>query len=84
MRRIFLAVAAGAWSAAGCALGGAALPDAKATQPEARWSYLCFEAATVDEVQLKANAAGAQGWEMSSAASGQGAKTVWCFRQRSR
>jgi len=46
----------------------------------ATWSYLCFSGNTAKEVMEKANRAGAQGWEMVSAAPGsQG--SIWCFRQ---
>ena len=31
---------------------------------EQRWSYFCVEAASVDDVNFKANAAGMRGWEM--------------------
>jgi len=46
----------------------------------ATWSYLCFSAHSASEVMEKANRAGAQGWEMVSAANGHGG-AIWCFRQ---
>ena len=55
-------------------------PDPVVPPGTATWSYLCFAANSANEVMEKANRAGAQGWEMVSAAQGhQGA--IWCFRQ---
>ncbi len=49
---------------------------------EQRWSYFCFEAANVDDVNFKANAAGMRGWELSAATTNPGhEQMVWCFRQ---
>jgi len=44
------------------------------------WSYLCFTSDSAKEVMEKANRAGAQGWEMVSAAPGENG-AIWCFRQ---
>ncbi|HEY0466842.1 MAG TPA: hypothetical protein VGC79_21700, partial [Polyangiaceae bacterium] len=49
---------------------------------EQRWSYFCFEAANLDDVNFKANAAGMRGWEMAASTFNPGAgQMVWCFRQ---
>jgi hypothetical protein len=67
-------------------VGGASLAHAeKRTDPVAppgvgTWSYLCFSGSSASEVMEKANRAGAQGWEMVSAAPGNHG-SIWCFRQ---
>ena len=49
---------------------------------EQRWSYFCVEAATVDDLNFKANAAGMRGWEMAGATTNAAnEQMVWCFRQ---
>jgi len=48
---------------------------------EQRWSYFCFEATSVDDVNFKANAAGMRGWEMAGSTSNDNGQMVWCFRQ---
>ena len=69
---------------AGCVAGASnlAVPKARAAYvEEQRWAYFCFDASSADDVHYKANAAGARGWEMVSAASGADGVTTWCFRQ---
>lgn len=64
---------------------GYSLAEAEAKMsppPMGSWSYLCFEARGPAEVMEKANQAGARGWEMVAATSGDRAST-WCFRQPS-
>ncbi|HYQ26140.1 MAG TPA: hypothetical protein VER04_02945 [Polyangiaceae bacterium] len=49
---------------------------------EQRWSYFCFEAGGVDDVNFKANAAGMRGWEMAASTTNPANdQMVWCFRQ---
>ena len=49
---------------------------------EQRWSYFCFEAANLEDVNFKANAAGMRGWEMVAATPKPSSdQMVWCFRQ---
>jgi hypothetical protein len=47
---------------------------------EQRWAYFCFEEPDADDVNFKANAAGARGWELVAASPGTGG-SIWCFRQ---
>jgi hypothetical protein len=46
-----------------------------------RWSYFCFEAGNVNDVNVKANAAGMRGWELATAATNADGLMIWCFRQ---
>jgi hypothetical protein len=46
-----------------------------------RWSYFCFEAANVNDVNSKANAAGMRGWELVTAATNADGLMIWCLRQ---
>jgi hypothetical protein len=55
-------------------------PDPVVPPGIATWSYLCFSGNSASEVMEKANRAGAQGWEMVSAAPGNHG-AIWCFRQ---
>ena len=48
---------------------------------EQRWSYFCFDANTVDDVNFKANAAGLRGWDLVTSSTNSNGQTVWCFRQ---
>lgn len=49
---------------------------------EQRWSYFCFEAANLEDLNFKANAAGMRGWEMvASTPNPASDQMVWCFRQ---
>ena len=78
------------WSIVGAlvilGVGGVSLAHAeKRAEPivppgTATWSYLCFSGNSASEVMEKANRAGAQGWEMVSAAPGNHG-AIWCFRQ---
>lgn len=78
------------WSILGALaiLGVAAMAFARTQAPSdpvappgtATWSYLCFNGDSAKEVMEKANRAGAQGWEMVSAAPGERG-AIWCFRQ---
>ena len=84
MRQFLLGLGVSAIFAAGCVAGASnlAVPKAKAAYvEEQRWAYFCFEAATADDVHFKANAAGARGWEMVSAAANAEGEIIWCFRQ---
>jgi hypothetical protein len=68
----------------GCAAGASryGVPKAEAAAVvEQRWSYFCFEASTIDDVNFKANAAGMRGWELAASATNTSGQTVWCFRQ---
>jgi len=58
---------------------GVAKAEAAAVS-EQRWSYLCFEAASVEDVNSKANAAGMRGWQMVASSNSDNGM-VWCFRQ---
>lgn len=62
------------------AQGGADRVEPGPAPGVATWAYLCFSGSTSSEVMDKANRAGAQGWELVSAAPGHGG-SVWCFRQ---
>jgi hypothetical protein len=87
MRPILLGLGLSAVFAVGCFAGASSLgvPKAQAARvAEQRWAYFCFDAESTEDVHLKANAAGARGWEMVSGVShaqGQGTATTWCFRQ---
>lgn len=68
----------------GCVAGSSryGVPKAEAAAVvEQRWAYFCFEAATVEDVSFKANAAGMRGWELVTSSMNQNNQTVWCFRQ---
>ena len=67
----------------GCAVSSTryGVPKAQAAVVEQRWSYFCFEAANVDDVNFKANAAGMRGWEMVESNTLSSGQMVWCFRQ---
>ena len=70
----------------GCVAGAShfVLPTADAAYVvEQRWAYFCFEASGADDINYKANAAGARGWELVAATSesGESGSAVWCFRQ---
>ena len=84
MRQFLLGLSVSAVFIAGCVAGASnlAVPKARAAYvEEQRWAYFCFDAASADDVHYKANAAGARGWEMVSAASNADGQTTWCFRQ---
>jgi hypothetical protein len=74
---------------AGCAVGGASarfvVPSASAQQAATltKWEYMCFGGEIrVDEVEVKAKAAGAQGWEMAgSLAPPSSDGSSWCFKR---
>ncbi|HKO46477.1 MAG TPA: hypothetical protein VJV79_02060 [Polyangiaceae bacterium] len=76
---------------AGCAVGGASarfvVPPANAQQAATltKWEYMCFgviESHEPDEVVPKAQAAGAQGWEMVAVYSlEQTHYGNWCFKR---
>jgi len=68
----------------GCAVSSTryGVPKAQAQAVvEQRWSYFCFEAASVDDVNFKANAAGMRGWELVASNTASSGQMVWCFRQ---
>jgi hypothetical protein len=71
---------------AGCAVGGASarfvVPSASAQQAAAltKWEYTCVEAPGIGASEMRANAAGAQGWEMVGSLS-LGSNSGWCFKR---
>ena len=68
----------------GCVAGSSryGVPRAEAAAVvEQRWSYFCFDAATTDDVNFKANAAGLRGWDLVTSSTNSSGSTVWCFRQ---
>jgi hypothetical protein len=86
MRQFLLGLGVSVVFMAGCVAGASsfAVPKANAARvEEQRWAYFCFDASTADDVHFKANAAGARGWDMVSAApsSDGSGTTIWCFRQ---
>ncbi len=84
MRQFLLGLGVSAVFGAGCAAGASsfAVPKAKAAYAEEqRWAYFCFDASTAEDAHSKANAAGARGWEMVSAAGNADGEVIWCFRQ---
>lgn len=85
MRGLFIGLAVSVAFITGCLVGTLrlAVSPAQASHPvEQRWAYFCFQEASIDDINYKANAAGARGWELTSAASTKnGTETVWCFRQ---
>jgi hypothetical protein len=84
MRQFLLGLSVSAVFIAGCVAGASnlAVPKARAAYvEEQRWAYFCFDASSADDVHYKANAAGARGWEMVSAAANGDGQTTWCFRQ---
>jgi hypothetical protein len=84
MRQFLLGLGASAIFGVGCVAGASnfVVPKAKAAYvEEQRWAYFCFDASTADDVHFKANAAGARGWEMVSAATNADGEVIWCFRQ---
>jgi hypothetical protein len=73
---------------AGCAVGGASarfvVPPANAQQAATltKWEYVCFEGEIdITKVQTKANAAGAQGWEMAGSLNPTSNDAGWCFKR---
>ncbi len=88
MRKYWVGLLISLAFAAGCVAGtrGMSVPDANAEGAHAvleqRWAYFCFAEDNVEDVNFKANAAGARGWEMVAAApeNNQGS-SIWCFRQ---
>jgi hypothetical protein len=84
MRQFLLGLGVSAVFAVGCVAGASnfVVPKANAAYvEEQRWAYFCFDAKTSDDVHFKANAAGARGWEMVSAAGTPDGNVIWCFRQ---
>ncbi len=67
----------------GCATGASSygVRRAQAAVVEQRWAYFCFDANTVDDVNVKANAAGMRGWELVTSSINTSGQSVWCFRQ---
>jgi len=71
---------------AGCAVGGASsrfvVPPASAQQATTltKWDYVCFEALGMKSSEKRANAAGAEGWEMVGSLS-LGENSGWCFKR---
>jgi hypothetical protein len=84
MRQFLLGLGVSVVFVAGCVAGASsmAVPKARAAYvEEQRWAYFCFDARTADDVHFKANAAGARGWDMVSAAANAEGDIIWCFRQ---
>ena len=68
----------------GCVAGASrmALPPAKASYVvEQRWAYFCFQDSNVDDVNYKANAAGARGWELVAASGSAGGFAILAERR---
>jgi len=84
MRQFLLGVGISAVFVAGCVAGASSLvvPRAKAAEGDAqRFAYFCFDASSTEDLQEKANQAGARGWQMVSGVAKEGGGMVWCFRQ---
>lgn len=84
MRKLLLGLGIFAVFAAGCAAGASSWTISKASaarSAEQRWAYFCFDADSAEDVHTKANAAGARGWEMVTAAPNGAGQIIWCFRQ---
>ncbi len=85
MRGFLIGLAVSIAFIGGCVAGASrvAVPSAKASYVvEQRWAYFCFQDSNIDDVNYKANAAGARGWELSAATSAaNGNDAIWCFRQ---
>jgi len=82
MRQFWLGLGLLAVFAAGCVAGASklAVPKARAEGEAQRWAYFCFEATSEQDLNDKANAAGAQAWQMVSG-TGQLGSSVWCFKR---
>jgi hypothetical protein len=74
----------------GCATGGAAaqyVASANAQPspaPATKWAYYCLTNAPVEDLEVLANAAGREGWELAASALSGGSGTsspVWCFKR---
>ena len=76
----------------GCATGGAAsqyvaaanATPAPAPAGAAKWAYYCLTDAPIEDLEVLANAAGREGWELAaSALSGVTGTSspVWCFKR---
>jgi hypothetical protein len=76
----------------GCATGGAAsqyVASANAQAPTGtpgttQWAYYCLTNAPIDDLEVLANAAGREGWELAASALSGGSGTsspVWCFKR---
>lgn len=88
MRRILLGLTLLVAFAAGCVAGASkqdlfvAPAQAGRAVIEQRWAYFCFQDGNTEQVNYKANAAGARGWEMiAAAAPADSGAPIWCFRQ---
>jgi hypothetical protein len=85
MRGFLIGLAVSIAFIGGCVAGASrlAVSPAKASYVvEQRWAYFCFQDSNIDDVNYKANAAGARGWELVAAtSSGNGNDAIWCFRQ---
>jgi hypothetical protein len=84
MRGFLIGVSVSLAFIVGCVTGSTryGVPRAEAAAVvEQRFSYLCFDANTVDDVNFKANAAGLRGWDLVSSSLTSSGQTVWCFRQ---
>lgn len=86
MRRTLLGLTLFVAFAAGCVAGSSKdvfVAPARAGHEvvEQRWAYFCFQDGNAEQVNYKANAAGARGWEMVAAAPSDSGAPIWCFRQ---
>jgi len=88
MRQLLLGLGISAVFVAGCVAGASNLgvksAQAEAGSSDERWAYLCIDARTAGDVHVKANAAGAEGWDMVSAGQGDEGQLIWCFRRPAR
>jgi hypothetical protein len=58
--------------------------DAQGAPRAPTYTYLCFGASNADEVQMKANAAGKEGWELGTASYAPDGTAIWCFKKPAR
>jgi hypothetical protein len=67
----------------GCAASTFVVPPARAGSSPQKWEYSCFSDSGAEDVTKQANAMGAQGWELASAAAEphMGHLPIWCFKR---
>jgi hypothetical protein len=88
MRALWLGLSVSMVFVAGSIAGGFGsrlIPAAHAAEPSPvlprEKTYYCFEEGNADAVTVKANAAAARGWELTSAGPGSSGAAIWCFRR---
>lgn len=64
----------------GCAATRALMVPPAHAQGVQRWEYFCFEEYRADDITIKANQAGEQGWEMVGS-DGLDGISSWCFKR---